>query len=293
MFQRLEIPSKDPNNWTNNPIDRTEQMNLGVDSWHTQFTNAKWNRTPSEWGKWYVNCEKTVEKIRQRREREALAESQGTTPRQVTVRKCGFCKSPNHTRRNCSKMETFKTQAIRANQEWRRQFHERFVAELGISEGALVNVKHRHYWNQKGESPVQVGIVTAINWSELSICADTKYNGSGGGRRYGGDIQFDLRQKVALEITVGGDNLRVYLGDNSINNLGLTSVIGQPHNDRQEIISVLSPSERPIDAEWIDQGHEDAVNFITKKRNYQKLKELGYVGLVEKWHKKWATNNAQ
>ena len=289
MFQRLEIPSKDPNNWTNNPIDRSEQMGLGVDSWYTQATVAKWKKDPSEWGKWYSDCQKTVAKIKQRREREELGLAQGK--KRTSIRKCGFCGSTDHTRRNCSLMEIFKTQAIRANQEWRRQFHERFVAELGISEGALIKVKRRHYWNQQGDSPEQVAIVTAINWDELNICADVKYNG--GTRRYGGDLNYDLRQQVSLQVTVGGQKVKLYLGNNSINNLNLNSMLGQPHNDTYEFLSVLSPSERPLDAEWIDQGHEDAVNFITKKRNYQKLKELGYVGLVEKWHKEWATNNAQ
>ena len=289
MFQRLEIPSKDPNNWTNNPIDRSEQLDLGVSSWYTQASVAKWKKEPSEWGKWYSDCQKTVAKIKQRREREALAESQGK--KRPSIRKCGFCGSTDHTRRNCSKMETFKTQSIKANQEWRRQFHERFVADLGVSEGALIKVKRRHYWNQQGDSSEQVAIVTAINWDELNICADVKYNG--GRRRYGGDLDFTLRQKVSLQVSVGGQDVKIYLGDNSINNLGLNSMIGRPHNDNYEFLSVLSPSERPMDAEWIDQGHEDAVDFITKKRNYQKLKELGYVELVEKWHKEWAINNAQ
>ena len=288
MFQRLEIPSKDPNNWTNNPLDRAEQMNLGVNSWYTQSQSARWKKEPSEWGKWYSDCQKTVEKIKQRREREQLAQTQG---KQTSIRKCGFCGSADHTRRNCSKMDTFKTQAIKANQEWRRQFHERFVAQLGISEGALINVKRRHHWNQQGESPTEVAIVTGINWSELNICADTKFNGGKG--RYGGDLDYDLRQKVSIQITVGRENKILYLGEKCIGNLGLGSNLSQHYSDTYYIVGVLSPSERPMDAEWIDQGHEDAVGFITKKRNYEKLKAFGYVGLVEKWYKQWAINNAQ
>ena len=149
MFQRLEIPSKDPNNWTNNPIDRSEQLDLGVSSWYTQASVAKWKKEPSEWGKWYSDCQKTVAKIKQRREREALAESQGK--KRPSIRKCGFCGSTDHTRRNCSKMETFKTQSIKANQEWRRQFHERFVAELGVSYTSIKlylfsSFYHFHCW---------------------------------------------------------------------------------------------------------------------------------------------------
>ena len=97
MFQRLEIPSKDPNNWTNNPIDRSEQLDLGVSSWYTQASVAKWKKEPSEWGKWYSDCQKTVAKIKQRREREQSAQTQG---KQTSIRKCGFCGSTNHTRRN-------------------------------------------------------------------------------------------------------------------------------------------------------------------------------------------------
>lgn len=289
MFQKLEIPSKDPNNWTHNPLDQTEQRSLGVDSWYTQFQSARWKKDPSEWGKWYSDCQKTVAKIKQRRDRKALAESQGK--KSVTIRKCGFCGSTDHTRRSCSKMETFKTQAIKANQEWRRQFHERFVAELGISEGALVNVKPRQHWNQQAESPTEVAIVTAINWGELNICADSKFNGGKG--RYGVDLEWKLRQKVSIQVSIGTESVTLWLGDKCINSLGLGGNLSGLHNDLYNIVGVLSPSERPMDAEWIDQGHEDAVDFITKKRNYQKLKELGYIGLVEKWYKKWTINNAQ
>jgi hypothetical protein len=289
MFQRLEIPSKDPNNWTHNPIDRSEQQSLGVSSWYTQFQSAKWKKEPSEWGKWYSDCRKTVEKIKQRRDREALAESQGTTPRQVTVRKCGFCGSIDHTRRNCGLMETFKAQAIKANQEWRRQFHERFVTELGISEGALLNVKRRT-WGRDPEPKPSVAIVTSINWGELSICNDGQWRGTS---NYRGDIDYSLRQNVNLSVSVGGHSHVLSIGNDSITNLGMNSIVSKPHNDNMQILGVLSPSERPMDVEWVNQGHEDAVNFITKKRNYQKLKELGYVGVVEKWYKQWAINNVQ
>jgi len=247
----------------------------------TTTNTRNWYAQPRYWGEWYEKCKNAHAK-------QVTAKKKASTSRTGTARsapKCGFCGSTAHNRRNCDVMDRYTADAIEANRNWRRAFYKKFVRELGISEGALLNVKTKgSSWNSQDGKEV-IGVVTAVNWDELSLfCASPDV-----GSRY---CYRDGNYKQFLQITVqiGDKSEVVQLGDagwditvgNTKKNLVKYSAQryawGSP-----EFISVLSPSETPIGDEWIEEGHAKAMAFLTKKRSKAKLDEADVTKLIKKW----------
>ena len=275
MFQKFTIPCSDPNNWTNNPKPKPH----GQSGWRSQAYIVQWYKHPTGWGKWYAQCEKAHNKQVVAKAK-ALAKTKGKIKAKP---KCGFCGSHDHNRRNCSPMETFINKAIQANREWRQQFYDKFVGELGISEGALLSLTERQGWGHNATNIEKTGIVTKINWDQLSMCADTDYNPSGSHWR--SSLDRTLQQQVVIECVVDGRQTSVTLNNGLIRSLGLTSIVSSNGGwSNYENIRVISPSEKPMASEWIDQAHAKAMQFVCKKRSYEQLKDKGFVGLVDRWY---------
>jgi len=273
-FQRFEIPCIDPANWTNNPIQSTGNQR----SWNQQTTQARWFKEPIGWSKWYTACENAKIKKDKALAKRAKAQAKGKTK---SPSKCGFCGSHDHNRRKCPKMEAFIERAIQANREWRQQFYDEFVGRLGLSEGALIQTTSTR-WNNHND--VQTGIVTSINWDELHFGCDRNYKQVS---RYGDALHDSLAQSVTITYIADGETKRTNVQGELAKKLGFGSVLSSSRGwTNVDQITVLSPSEKPQSAEWIDQGHEDAVRFACKKRSYEQLKEQGFVGLVDKWFQK-------
>jgi len=278
-FQRFEIPSIDPANWTNNPKPKAQGQN-----WYHQTNQAAWFKSPSGWSKWYAECEKAHEKQLKAAVRAANS-TKGKARRQP---KCGFCGSLHHNRRNCEQMDAFVAKAITANREWRKQFHAAFVGRLGLSEGALVQVTTGNSWNNDN-NVVKTGIVTKVNWDELHMGCDSNYTSHP--NRWQAALAYELQQLVKLEVMVDGKRISVSLGDDLVKKLGLDSLISNRSVwNNIKSIEVISPAENLKAEEWIDDAHEDAMRFITKRRSKEQLKEKGFVGLVDKWEKKSKDN---
>ena len=99
------------------------------------------------------------------------------------------------------------------------------------------------------------------------------------------------RQTITITYATNGQTKRTSVEGDLGKSLGLGGVISSRSSwTNVDTINVLSPSEKPQSAEWIDQGHEDAVRFACKKRSYEQLKEQGFVGLVDKWFAKSKEN---
>lgn len=273
MFQKFTIPCSDPNNWTNNPKPKVQGQR-----WKSQATIAHWFKDPNGWGKWYAQCEKAHNK-----QVIAKAKAQAKAKGKIKAKaKCGFCGSHDHNRRNCSPMETFVAKAIQANREWRQQFYDKFVGELGISEGALLSLSERQGWGHNVTTVKKTAIVTKINWDQLSMCADTNYKPTG---RWGSTLDRSLHQYIAIECIIDGRQTTVTLNDELIKSIGINDIVSLNQGwSNYETISVISPSEKPMASEWIDQAHAKAMDFVCKKRSYEQLKEKGFVGLVDKWY---------
>ena len=278
-FQRFEIPSIDPANWTNNPKPKQQGQ-----AWYHQTNQASWFKSPSGWSKWYAECEKAHEK----QVKAAVRAANSTTGKARRQPKCGFCGSLHHNRRNCEQMDALVAKAITANREWRKQFHAAFVGRLGLSEGALIQVTIGNSWNNDNNQ-VKTGIVTKVNWDELHMGCDSNYTSHP--NRWKAALAHELQQIVKLEVMVDGKRINVSLGDDLVKKLGLDSLISNRSVwNNVKSIDVISPAENLKAEEWIDDAHEDAMRFITKRRSKEQLKDKGFVGLVDKWEKKSKDN---
>ncbi len=277
-FQNFTIPCSDPDNWTNNPVQSSGNQR----SWNQQDSQARWFKDPSGWSKWYTACRTAKDKKDKALAKRAKAQAKGQTR---TARACGFCGSFDHTRRKCPKMESFIEKAIQANREWRRQFYDEFVGRLGLSEGALIQTSQTR-WNTNATTTT--GIITSVNWDELHFGCDRNY--AQNKHRWRDALHDSLAQNIVITYVADGQTKRTSIEGDLANALRLGSLVSRRSSwTNVDSITVLSPSEKPQSAEWIDQGHEDAVRFACKKRSYEQLKEQGFVGLVEKWFEKSKT----
>jgi hypothetical protein len=178
-------------------------------------------------------------------------------------------------------MEAFIERAVQANREWRQQFYDEFVGRLGLSEGALIQTTSSR-WNNN--NIVETGIVTSVNWDELHFGCDRNYKQVS---RYGDALHDSLGQSVIITYIADGKTKRTNVTGDLSKRLSLSGVLSSNRGwTNVDQVTVLSPSEKLQSAEWIDQGHEDAVRFACKKRSYDQLKEQGFVGLVDKWFEK-------
>ena len=238
-----------------------------------------WFKNPKYWGEWYQKCLDTHAK-QEAAKKKAKSSPTGSTR---SAPKCGFCGSKDHNRRHCETMQQYNRDAIEANRNWRRAFYRRFVEELGISEGALLNLRNRNtYSNQEGKE--FIGVVTSVNWGELSLFSSSK--DSTNRYCYRDDAYI---QHLNVEVQVGNethcirfeDGLDVVYGGAKRN---LVKFSGGRYSWRYpEFVSVLSPSETPIGEEWIEEGHAEAMKFLTKKRSMAKLDEADVTALIKHW----------
>ena len=85
-FQRFEIPLKQGGkHWT-----------IGARTGYNGAIYDHWFRHPSEWSRWFKECEKAVEKIER-----AKAKTKNKKAGKRSRSKCGFCGSTDHNRRQC------------------------------------------------------------------------------------------------------------------------------------------------------------------------------------------------
>ena len=240
---------------------------------------CQWYSNPKYWGEWYQKCLDAHAK-------QEVAKKKANSSRTGVVRsrpKCGFCGSKAHNRRNCDVMDAYNTGAIAANRNWRRAFYDVFVKQMGLSEGALVNVTQKQGYGTPDEEVIAV--VTSVNWQELSLfCASSAV---GGGYCYRDE---NYKQYLKVTVQIGneshtlnfGDGIDIRTGRNSQKNLVKYS--GQRYGwGNPSFVSVLSPSETPIGEEWIEEGHAKAMEFLTKKRSKAKLYEASVTDLINLW----------
>ncbi len=242
---------------------------------------CSWYSNPKYWGEWYQKCLDTHAK-QEAAKKKAKSSPTGSTR---SAPKCGFCGSIHHNRRNCSAMDSYTADAVEANRNWRRAFYKKFVEEMGISEGALLNLKAKRGYNVPDEDVI--GVVTKVNWEELSLfCASHDPS------RYSyRDDQYIQNLKVTVQIGIDTSVLV------SFDDKGLTYHIPKTNTKKNLVkysarryswgnpvfASVLSPSETPLGEEWIEEGHAKAMAFLTKKRSKAKLDEANVTNLINFW----------
>ena len=288
-FQRFEIPCIDPANWTNNPKGKASGQR-----WNSQTNNARWFKDPSGWGKWYFACEKAITKIKKAKEREANKSKAKSTGKKA--KSCGFCGGVGHNRRDCSVMSALNLRIMKANAHWRQRAYDYFVEELGFGVGALVKVEIPTGWQQPANETVAV--VTKINWDELNMFCYSESatrNWRSGKKR----LHENLQAPMCISVVANGETRTLrWKAPNQSSNYGSDSLCNDQHGrplvdvypysyNAVTFKSVVSPTETPLSAEWLEQGQQECVAFITKKYSLSKLKDWGAIDLLESYEKRY------
>ena len=254
---RMEVPLKDPKCWVYN-----SKMTGNRGHWYIY---------PRYWGEWYQASRDANEK-----QEKARAKKNVATPVVRRASKCGFCAGTDHNRRKCAEMLVFREKANRANQAFRRLAYDRIVTEHGLSAGALVEVISSQYdYSTGSHEPKSLGVctVTSISWDTMSITSDPK--------SLTPPLSYELRTPILVEFVTGDGRKR------SIN-LNLDYIVALPDStvskyNRGSISQVISPSPTPLDEQWVQDGRQDAFDWLAKKKSLFWLKANGVVGLVDKW----------
>ena len=242
-------------------------------------STCSWYKNPKYWGEWYNNCMTAMAK-------QEAAKRRGNTGRKRSKSRCGFCGSTDHNRRHCEDMDAYNTDAISANRNWRKKFHEVFVEQMGISEGALLNLKTEDGWGNHRTVNEFIGVVTDVNWHELSLfCGSLTHSDSYSYRKD------DYCQRLRITVQIGNETRVVSFGQRGIgirisNTLerNLVKYSGERYSwNAPQFVSVLSPSKTPLGAEWIEEGHAKAMEFLTKKRSQDRLDEEGVTDMIRLW----------
>ena len=245
----------------------------------TTTQTCHWFAQPRYWGEWFTKCGDAHAKQVTAKKRA----SSSSTRSARSAPKCGFCGSKNHNRRNCQAMDKYVLDAIEANRNWRRAFYQKFVTELGISEGALLNLKERQGYGSNVDTKEFIGVVTSVNWDELSLFCSTNNDPS---RYCYRDSQY--KQHLVVTVQIGNETKSVSFGEEGFGFVtgntkkNLVKYSGNRWN-APEFVSVLSPSETPVGEEWINEGHAKAMAFLTKKRSQEKLDGEDVTALIKHW----------
>lgn len=298
MFQKFTIPCSDPNNWTNKPISNAQ----GQSHWGTQSAQANWFKNPAGWSKWYVQCEKAFDKIQAKELRDAKKAKAKSAGKKA--KSCGFCGGMGHNRRDCPTMQAINKRLIKANAHWRQRAYDYFVKELGFGNGALINVSEDvGSWNNR-QTKTSVGIVTSINWDELNMFCYTEQAYRGWRGTKGKRIHENLCAPLSIKAVVDGKERDVAWRKKVINNNGYQnshSIVSDTRGrelvdqfsytwNTVEFSGMVSPTETPLSDEWLTQGQQECVDFITKKYSLAKLKDWGAISLLENYEKKYNLN---
>ena len=178
-------------------------------------------------------------------------------------------------------------QCYKANENWRRAAYNYLVKDLGLSVGAIIKVKGSlggynasFAHNNNAQRIEKVATICSINWDNLNICTAKSWN-------Y--DLDW-MKQPLYIEILVDGK--KQYLSEDR---RGLHhQTTGQLTGDRTIVANVnsnyspwkfaglLSRSPHELSEEWVT-SYKQAFDYLTKKKTFEKLQEVGFVQLVDKW----------
>ncbi len=282
LFQAFTVPCSVADNWTNAPASRK----AGQSHWGNQYTTAQWYKAPTGWSKWYAECEKAHDKILRAEKRQANAKS-----KVKRASKCGFCGSLDHNRRACPSMDALNERLIRANAHWRQRFYNRMVSDLGLGNGALINVVRNEGSYPQPKLVESVGIVTSINFDEVNMFSYIE----SALRNWSSRLDYKFQSPVVVKAIVDGRETGISLAPfskaqyptfNDEHGRPLIDVF--PHSwGCPNFKNVVSPTEQPLSQEWIGGGQKECVQFVTKKYSLEKLRKNNVISILENYETRY------
>lgn len=119
------------------------------------------------WGTLYKDAERYHETWKEAQRRKKVPKSARTRAKS----KCGFCGSTDHTRRTCDKLKLWKPRLEAANQNFRNWFYEKYVAEKGLSNGAIFEftLKAQLRYAQEPETNTYRQLITDVNFGTINL----------------------------------------------------------------------------------------------------------------------------
>lgn len=201
------------------------------------------------------------------------AAKSSTLGKKPKSRRCGFCGSPSHNRKNCKVMKDFIGDLAVANQNYRQQFFDTMVEHHGISEGALVMVR-KGGKRSNGEMEKELAIIESIDWDSINLTLDCTT------KEFSGDFE--------VSVIAGGETwtsntpfwywLQQQRDPSKLNDL----IAQNTYDDRFQILEVLSESNEKPTENWFIEGYNNCWEWVCKNKS---LSEVGsvFADLIEKY----------
>ena len=231
----------------------------------TSITPRSWYKRPGYWSDWYKSAETAVSKIQAAKERASKKRTPSTTPR-----KCGFCGSTQHNRRNCEDMDFFIAQCEKANENWRRAAYK-WLVDNGLYVGSAIQVKERSWNNDAAE---HVALITAINLDDINVM-------SAFSTRWYSDPASNYIQPVEITVQVNGESRGLGLGQ-IVNSQSPISEKALGYYSPYEYVRKLTSNATPPSEDWVT-SYKAAWTWLAKRKSYDWLKEQGIVKHINTW----------
>ena len=200
---------------------------------------------------WFRNCRKAYLVQKERGFKLDHKPSRGGSSK---PKKCGFCGSTNHTRRNCDVMEQFLKDCYKANENWRRACYKELVEMHGLSVGACVKVQINKGWNKPTEE--KIGLVTKINWDTINVLSGMKRRSEW------------AESSLDIHVMVGNQTMLLKDLDEKFNTIGKN---GTSYSwSGAKLSEVITHSPTPLPPEWIT-SYKESFETLVKKRTYSQL----------------------
>ena len=190
------------------------------------------------------------------------------TGRKMTKKpkKCGYCRSTGHTRRDCPQMVKDKALIIKANKVWRKMWSN-FAITHGLTPASLIQVTDRSYNYHKGsyETKLQLCTVGAELPENLNVFTLGREN---------------KKQEVVLPLL----GYKPEYGNNNIDARLLVKAISEDMANQMfsysygwgniEHVSVVAKSSFQFTDEWFEQPPTDDIDFALRKWTQEQMKDF-------------------
>ena len=241
-----------PRDKDSNPIKR----GYNYVTWHRgSFDPLTMDVANNALASWFRNCKKAyIEQKKRGFKLDGRKRGASSAPK-----KCGFCGSTNHTRRNCSTMKQFLKDCYKANENWRTAAYKELVTDAGLSVGACVEVmiSDGGYYSSTRNTK-KVGIIKSINWDTINVLSSAQKHS---------DFASSPFEVIVL---IDGKDYKIVDLDQKFNCLSANGKARYYWGNQCDLKKVITHSPTPLPPEWIT-SYKESFGTLVKKRSLDEL----------------------
>lgn len=204
------------------------------------------------------------------------AQVTSSTGKRVTAtRKCGFCRSEHHTRKDCTEMATIYANLLQANRNYRKAIYDKLVTQLGLGIGSVVKVQESRGYYANRTTVEHIATIIGFNLDTANVFQ------TGEGWQLDGDYCGD----ASIEIMVGDKTSTIEMKSFEITSPKGITYNGFNRTNRWHSVTLMetiAPSTQPLDSDWVDRD-ADAFDWLLKKRNKEWLEQRGCLDIIDRW----------